>query len=175
MPRLIPAHAGKTTSPPAHARANAAHPRSRGENLGAPSRDPPASGSSPLTRGKLGWYRLRQNVIRLIPAHAGKTAVAALIVPDGTAHPRSRGENPEATPHQGPEPRLIPAHAGKTPRPRPIARRAQAHPRSRGENVAGDRCVCFGIGSSPLTRGKQARRSHEIRGRRLIPAHAGKT
>ena len=30
-------------------------------------------------------------------------------------------------------------------------------------------------GSSPLTRGKQARRPHKIRGRRLIPAHAGKT
>ena len=30
-------------------------------------------------------------------------------------------------------------------------------------------------GSSPLTRGKQAGRAHAIRGRRLIPAHAGKT
>ena len=51
-PRLIPAHAGKTTCSAAPPVTRRAHPRSRGENsrfLGAPGR---ASGSSPLTRGK---------------------------------------------------------------------------------------------------------------------------
>ena len=50
--RLIPAHAGKTASPPRRSPPTAAHPRSRGENSQAktiPARGP---GSSPLTRGK---------------------------------------------------------------------------------------------------------------------------
>ena len=71
---LIPAHAGKT-SQLAEARADlAAHPRSRGENhnhlLGQVER----LGSSPLTRGKPLQISSITVVIRLIPAHAGKTA-----------------------------------------------------------------------------------------------------
>ena len=52
-----------------------------------------ASGSSPLTRGK---HRSVSKTLlhrRLIPAHAGKTAVAGCIVTRRSAHPRSRGEN----------------------------------------------------------------------------------
>ena len=51
-PRLIPAHAGKTTAPRLNSRPDTAHPRSRGEN--APRSIIPSvrCGSSPLTRGK---------------------------------------------------------------------------------------------------------------------------
>ena len=51
----------------------------------------------------------------------------------------------------------------------------RAHPRSRGENAT--RLVTLGIlaGSSPLTRGKLAGAKTLADGRRLIPAHAGKT
>ena len=50
--RLIPAHAGKTsTRQPAHP-PGTAHPRSRGENLVAAVDTIPDTGSSPLTRGK---------------------------------------------------------------------------------------------------------------------------
>ena len=93
LTRLIPAHAGKTSSSHVTARRTQAHPRSRGENVigtfvagfqaGSspltrenPSlRTPPIpeSGSSPLTRGKLGLRRHVQEHRRLIPAHAGKT------------------------------------------------------------------------------------------------------
>ena len=91
-------------------------------------------GSSPLTRGK-------QNVLpreglhgRLIPAHAGKTAVRSRLVIFTPAHPRSRGENAACSAATLPavgsspltrgklvlavrdprRPGLIPAHAGKT-------------------------------------------------------------
>ena len=91
-------------------------------------------GSSPLTRGKPELREGEGVHWRLIPAHAGKTAIAVAHVYVRQAHPRSRGENGEEL--------LF---------------------------VAGCR------GSSPLTRGKPSGRTTGIRGRRLIPAHAGKT
>ena len=51
-PGLIPAHAGKTSSPRSNERACRAHPRSRGENVEGGDGLPGLSGSSPLTRGK---------------------------------------------------------------------------------------------------------------------------
>ena len=50
-----------------------------------------------------------------------------------------------------------------------------AHPRSRGENQLPETCIIVGMGSSPLTRGKQAHDAQREAQRRLIPAHAGKT
>ena len=50
--RLIPAHAGKTSSPTAHATRSTAHPRSRGENDDCRDVCAFELGSSPLTRGK---------------------------------------------------------------------------------------------------------------------------
>ena len=152
--RLIPAHAGKTSSPqctrsayrliPAHAGKTVAlryrrtrlpaHPRSRGENVVADTKKFSRAGSSPLTRGKLLDRRVGLALQRLIPAHAGKTASAGTQPESRAAHPRSRGEN-----------RLEFA--------------AQE-----GNN-----------GSSPLTRGKPVEHLRDRRPRRLIPAHAGKT
>ena len=71
--RLIPAHAGKTRKSLPASQLQAAHPRSRGENLSATGPDGLNQGSSPLTRGKPPRalaYPLRDG---LIPAHAGKT------------------------------------------------------------------------------------------------------
>ena len=192
---LIPAHAGKTGRRRGRSQQLSAHPRSRGENAGTASRRESRAGSSPLTRGKQGGYRVNGRGLRLIPAHAGKTA--GRLPPDAgaAAHPRSRGENfsrPKVTPllpgssplTRGkrvltPRPaalaRLIPAHAGKT-RPDPAPRRlSAAHPRSRGENfnrVQGRRSC---RGSSPLTRGKPASDRGHGTAVGLIPAHAGKT
>ena len=94
-PRLIPAHAGKTTNPDAPVTPETAHPRSRGENVDALHPFHQLGGSSPLTRGKPRRDRRDPDPRRLIPAHAGKTAgeLGAGIV--GAAHPRSRGENIE--------------------------------------------------------------------------------
>ena len=112
--RLIPAHAGKTSSMRSLTRRRRAHPRSRGEN------------HRPLLPGT--------GRSRLIPAHAGKTTVSTAAARSSEAHPRSRGENnkgawaPTCVLGSSPLTRgkpsrrraspvtsgLIPAHAGKT-------------------------------------------------------------
>ena len=132
--RLIPAHAGKTSSgsrPPAPPRA---HPRSRGENPPFASWNALMAGSSPLTRGKQNRASISMPASGLIPAHAGKTRPFRPMRPAVWAHPRSRGENlipgcliapgagsspltrgKQAGTRNGHGPRgLIPAHAGKT-------------------------------------------------------------
>ena len=93
--------------------------------------------------------------LRLIPAHAGKTASYRPVPGGTTAHPRSRGENemitgtrgasagsspltrgkPTLIPADLPEGGLIPAHAGKTDCRLPRGSGGRAHPRSRGENA----------------------------------------
>ena len=153
-PRLIPAHAGKTASPIRRLLPTAAHPRSRGENVRRTIRPDPGEGSSPLTRGKLPGVLHLIAIVRLIPAHAGKTHGPPRTVCRLAAHPRSRGENVTRVRHAasrwGSSPltrgkrrpctrrrqggRLIPAHAGKTPPARAAYLPGRAHPRSRGEN-----------------------------------------
>ena len=115
---------------------------------------------------------------RLIPAHAGKTRTVRALPSSAGAHPRSRGENLNAVAggnkETGSSPLtrgklqaarrglegmgLIPAHAGKTAAVRRRPGRVRAHPRSRGENSMFAASSAVWNGSSPLTRGKPARR-----------------
>ena len=92
-PGLIPAHAGKTCGTTPLPSIRRAHPRSRGENGDQAFDELSEMGSSPLTRGKpcLGWSA--GSVLRLIPAHAGKTWSGARLARRWRAHPRSRVEN----------------------------------------------------------------------------------
>ena len=172
-----------------------AHPRSRGENTSASATRTRATGSSPLTRGKLVAFIVLSFFEGLIPAHAGKTVPTARPLRGKWAHPRSRGENFRPRLEQGQDlgsspltrgkqqaakymeelGRLIPAHAGKTEHPRCIHRAHRAHPRSRGENTTMGSPTTSASGSSPLTRGKQLAEYAAPAARRLIPAHAGKT
>ena len=174
-PRLIPAHAGKTTKWAVPMNRNTAHPRSRGENNDHDRSSYLREGSSPLTRGKRRYPGLPESRRRLIPAHAGKTDGGAEGLECGEAHPRSRGENrlveavsprfPGSSPLTRGKPvdgvpevercRLIPAHAGKT-------RKCDAR-------------LSLTPGSSPLTRGKLRGVVRGGCGLWLIPAHAGKT
>ena len=71
--RLIPAHAGTTTTSSSAFSPTRAHPHSRGENLTCASADCAACGSSPLTRGKQAHGLDEVVVGGLIPTHAGKT------------------------------------------------------------------------------------------------------
>ena len=71
--RLIPAHAGKTARDAPPRRGLWAHPRSRGENLLFDNVGKELPGSSPLTRGKRFAFSKAVPIVRLIPAHAGKT------------------------------------------------------------------------------------------------------
>ena len=193
--RLIPAHAGKTTPPPATPRARRAHPRSRGENKRPWRSWLRPAGSSPLTRGKHQIGILDSTDGRLIPAHAGKTRSRRRNAPGRKAHPRSRGENRSlltdlispsgSSPltrgklvpvlHYLPLKGLIPAHAGKTWTRGSAGAPRRAHPRSRGENQGHRIFDRSDNGSSPLTRGKRSARAGLRSWRRLIPAHAGKT
>ena len=174
-PRLIPAHAGKTPDRVPQTQPPRAHPRSRGENLVPAGRMVIGGGSSPLTRGKPGLTAALARCVGLIPAHAGKTSLRAILTHIEAAHPRSRGENRDGVIDRlsiggsspltrGKRPRgqrqlrrerLIPAHAGKTWPTKPDSPAARAHPRSRGENMP---MLCGSTrpeGSSPLTRGKR--------------------
>ena len=192
---LIPAHAGKTPDRNRPARHNRAHPRSRGENVREVAALATASGSSPLTRGKLGAGGGDRSTVGLIPAHAGKTRPPPGPSRWGPAHPRSRGENRGLIQRRG-EPqgsspltrgkqrswagracrlRLIPAHAGKTRNARILGNKLGAHPRSRGENRRPRRGSLGRGGSSPLTRGKPPPTGSRTSPMGLIPAHAGKT
>ena len=193
--RLIPAHAGKTSRSTRGAPCTTAHPRSRGENLSCLLAPVSRTGSSPLTRGKLGTGPSSVVMLRLIPAHAGKTPAGQTLRGLATAHPRSRGENdggfnwlanfPGSSPltrGKRREPnrrqariRLIPAHAGKTGPFRQCAPPSWAHPRSRGENPPQVLIGAVRTGSSPLTRGKRQPPIPGSAADRLIPAHAGKT
>ena len=172
-----------------------AHPRSRGENTVAALALHGNAGSSPLTRGKQMCKDNPVTLSRLIPAHAGKTVFMIVVVATLTAHPRSRGENPEKPsdtdnrPGSSPLTRgkrvarldivrrrgLIPAHAGKTISETGLKALDRAHPRSRGENGPHRRPRTRKRGSSPLTRGKLAAPALTHAKTRLIPAHAGKT
>ena len=172
-----------------------AHPRSRGENVIAGFVAIHTPGSSPLTRGKPTSAKPASLSQRLIPAHAGKTHDDSAARNSGRAHPRSRGENSRiacaSSTVSGSSPLtrgkpcsgmplgvgsgLIPAHAGKTPGHYSPSFTSGAHPRSRGENRIAPPVGIEPTGSSPLTRGKLGALSGPVRGRRLIPAHAGKT
>ena len=152
--RLIPAHAGKTTTSTPSRPTSRAHPRSRREN-------DQATLTCKVTEG-------------LIPAHAGKTHRGRGGGGLDRAHPRSRGENgvgvdwgvseggsspltrgkPTRATWQGTHPGLIPAHAGKTKRVADGPSTQGAHPRSRGENSSEATERVNRAGSSPLTRGK---------------------
>ena len=193
--RLIPAHAGKTSTSPPTGMCSRAHPRSRGENLIVDRPANPQAGSSPLTRGKPSRRRTGRPRGGLIPAHAGKTRQHHAPRRAHRAHPRSRGENvateAATSTSTGSSPLtrgkpfldlvpaeaagLIPAHAGKTRPRRTHPRPRGAHPRSRGENWNVWCASPPPHGSSPLTRGKPVEASVERCSGRLIPAHAGKT
>ena len=94
--RIIPAHAGQTTTTGACDAATKDHPRACGANAArlAPRRFP--SGSSPRMRGKRRRPTLFHDSIRIIPAHAGQTIVPRhprTMCPD---HPRACGANLES-------------------------------------------------------------------------------
>ena len=112
--RLIPAHAGKTSSRWCLSLSCPAHPRSRGENPHPMARQPCRRLAHPRSRGEnVEDAQAGDLVCWLIPAHAGKTGVVC-------GSPGGVG--------------LIPAHAGKTRLSRSCMMLSSAHPRSRGEN-----------------------------------------
>ena len=193
--RIIPAHAGQTSSIPRLRPMRSDHPRACGANddflvqLGA------MVGSSPRMRGKPAVIYPRLGARRIIPAHAGQTEKShqkQWFAPD---HPRACGansaSNEAAMTRFGSSPRMrgkrmvagiwqtgrriIPAHAGQTPPSTTRDTCRPDHPRACGANLFDSSSSTHAVGSSPRMRGKQGRvRADPIR-RRIIPAHAGQT
>ena len=91
--RLIPACAGKTTSPRSKTARTWAHPRVCGENDLVAWFSQTPGGSSPRVRGKLSHIAADRHEQRLIPACAGKTLRILFPCYKYTAHPRVCGEN----------------------------------------------------------------------------------
>ena len=192
---LIPAHAGSTVSWSLFMISPSAHPRSRGEHKVPAALHRVAAGSSPLTRGARAAPGPRNEVLGLIPAHAGSTSSPWEPGPGRSAHPRSRGEHrvaergksrlpgsspltrgaPRGRAGKVPAARLIPAHAGSTTPAPANPSGGPAHPRSRGEHIRTQDARARVIGSSPLTRGARVVAPTMSKGKRLIPAHAGST
>ena len=193
--RLIPARAGKTTSPATSGQRLRAHPRAGGENAVTINGELVSLGSSPRGRGKLIGISPFIFCVGLIPARAGKTQSPDRAVTRCWAHPRAGGENAlprmSAGAYPGSSPRgrgkherrgdvvceagLIPARAGKTRGSIGRTRRHSAHPRAGGENCYFKTGGRMGIGSSPRGRGKHHGAGARDEARGLIPARAGKT
>ena len=90
--RIIPALAGNTRERLNGLIVDTDHPRSRGEYGGRKAINPPAGGSSPLSRGIQLMIASLFGEPRIIPALAGNTAGSARGRRAGWDHPRSRGE-----------------------------------------------------------------------------------
>ena len=71
--RITPAHAGKTKKTGGVTAARSDHPRTCGENFQIPNNIAEGIGSPPHMRGKLKFTPDGAEVVRITPAHAGKT------------------------------------------------------------------------------------------------------
>ena len=173
--RLIPACAGKTSSPESSNGQPRAHPRVCGENRAVEPVTVAVRGSSPRVRGKQTSAAAALRSPGLIPACAGKTYGLLTVRCVIRAHPRVCGENTRLTGDiastNGSSPRvrgklkgakyrvhrvrLIPACAGKTLAPYRLIDAMRAHPRVCGENLIAVWTAWTAPGSSPRVRGKR--------------------
>ena len=175
--RIIPAHAGQTSSTYTESSWITDHPRACGANPQIFTDKEYMIGSSPRMRGKLHQVQRATYADRIIPAHAGQTppdsppvvfhpdhpracgANAAVrrsfMIPSGSS-PRMRGKHRIIVGAKM-EPRIIPAHAGQTIVPRHPRTMCPDHPRACGANLESNASSCCATGSSPRMRGKRRR------------------
>ena len=91
--RIIPAHAGQTTTTSILTYLITDHPRACGANSVSTSSSYACAGSSPRMRGKQRGIRTRKKADRIIPAHAGQTGRPLLQAVPAADHPRACGAN----------------------------------------------------------------------------------
>ena len=171
------------------------HPRWRGEHPDEALGERLYDGSSPLARGTQDNPRPCPWCGRFIPAGAGNTSWARLLLPPRPVHPRWRGEHPIRNAldkcDNGSSPlargtrdadewevnycRFIPAGAGNTASIWDITVKHAVHPRWRGEHSCAMMPQRIGSGSSPLARGTLPDRVAPWECVRFIPAGAGNT
>ena len=132
-------------------------------------------GSSPHARGALSKIKPALTTARIIPACAGSTCAASVLLTHVSDHPRMRGEHEACFPVHGvgegssPHARgarccqraedrqtgIIPACAGSTADVMTICWESWDHPRMRGEHPCRIPAVRGYWGSSPRERGAQ--------------------
>ena len=154
---ITPAHAGKTPSAPSHPPPGGDHPRACGENPGLTLAVCELLGSPPRMRGKHLLCPEMDLLVRITPAHAGKTTYEHPAKQEARDHPRACGENrlttsiPRSSAGSPPRMRgkpatrifgrqkngITPAHAGKTDLDFEDDRARRDHPRACGENNTG--------------------------------------
>ena len=193
--RIIPAHAGQTSTLGMTVVRPSDHPRACGANLFDSSSSTHAVGSSPRMRGKRRFSRSTRRDGRIIPAHAGQTRRDISTSGRSPDHPRACGANGKISSktmvRTGSSPRMrgklrvergrddkiriIPAHAGQTHGRRYMADRTPDHPRACGANSTKYNARHMPTGSSPRMRGKPLRFLVFDPCGRIIPAHAGQT
>ena len=193
--RITPAHAGKTHIHQDKIRGLWDHPRACGENFVPVPHRIGRTGSPPRMRGKQKLSLGAAQLLRITPAHAGKTDLPRSRRSQHPDHPRACGENPRPfarsmSPSGSPprmrgkrhpmfeflrELRITPAHAGKTWVPAPKVGAFTDHPRACGENMPKSSVESASRGSPPRMRGKHFRELLLLRRERITPAHAGKT
>ncbi len=153
-PRAHPLSAGSMVGRPVAPPVTAEHPRACGEHWGPCSPRVVSGGSSPRMRGTRPDIGRASSRPRLIPARAGSTLSATLVIAAGAAHPRACGEHRSALSR-------ICQVAGSSPRVRGHASPA----------VALGPC----LGSSPRVRGALRICCGAVPFGGLIPARAGST
>ena len=96
--RITPAHAGKTFFHCGISFRYTDHPRTCGENRTTAEKKVAKYGSPPHMRGKPSSERTVAVLIRITPAHAGKTMAPGFRASPETDHPRTCGENSSYNP-----------------------------------------------------------------------------
>ena len=193
--RITPAGAGKTRLGCWAYQWATDHPRRCGENYFVKPAALRAIGSPPQVRGKLSYSRYVEQLVRITPAGAGKTAPGKRQPFEGRDHPRRCGENEmqviTARVSEGSPPQvrgkhsylpifghfngITPAGAGKTRFFSNFTSPLKDHPRRCGENFAPVAACMILIGSPPQVRGKHSSKNVGMLLMRITPAGAGKT
>ena len=192
---ITPAHAGKRCGAFHNAITSKDHPRACGEKQAFGSPVSGVLGSPPRMRGKAAVRAVQRDLLRITPAHAGKSVLVAVWAVEHGDHPRACGEKPRgpAWPSRGrgSPPRMrgkalllvrslvvmgiTPAHAGKSEGHRLCQLVSKDHPRACGEKDAIAWALGGKRGSPPRMRGKVELLSKRLRNSGITPAHAGKS
>ena len=193
--RIIPAHAGLTSSVLQPLASSWDHPRACGAHWMYDTMVNMQKGSSPRMRGSLKDRYDIQLIIGIIPAHAGLTGAPSRCCMPDWDHPRACGAHLrrelEQKLYKGSSPRMrgsphdsrnasrshgiIPAHAGLTARTWDSGRCRRDHPRACGAHNALAVGDAFLRGSSPRMRGSLKNAIETVKAGGIIPAHAGLT
>ena len=172
---ITPAHAGKSTRKVTRWIQRKDHPRACGEKrLDAV---PPAGmkGSPPRMRGKVPAILTREILLRITPAHAGKSGAASskkLPPPD---HPRACGEKASPARSSWPPPGSPPRMRGKVSQDWLATDKTGITPAHAGKSSSAPRLPRNKVGSPPRMRGKEPAGYGAFHGSGITPAHAGKS